>query len=152
MSTVLIADDDPDILALVTFKVRQAGYTLVTATDGAAALAAARETTPDLVVLDVSMPRMSGLEVCRELRADPATTKVPVLLLTARAQEADIEAGFDVGADDYVVKPFSPKELVARITAILGPSDDPIDPPGAGGAPTTDPPEPGTSGPGIDET
>ena len=122
MSTVLIADDDPDILALVTFKVRQAGYTLVTATDGAAALAAARETTPDLVVLDVSMPRMSGLEVCRELRKDAATAKVPVLLLTARAQEADIEAGFDVGADDYVVKPFSPRELVARIAAILGPA------------------------------
>jgi DNA-binding response OmpR family regulator len=121
MSTVLIADDDPDILALVTFKVKQAGYTLVTATDGAAALAAARETTPDLVVLDVSMPRMSGLEVCRELRQDAATAKVPVLLLTARAQEADIEAGFDVGADDYVVKPFSPRELVARIAAILGP-------------------------------
>jgi DNA-binding response OmpR family regulator len=124
MSTVLIADDDPDILALVTFKVKQAGYTLITATDGAAALAAARETTPDLVVLDVSMPRMSGLEVCRELRADPATAKVPVLLLTARAQEADIEAGFDVGADDYVVKPFSPRELVARIAAILGPPSD----------------------------
>ena len=123
MSTVLIADDDPDILALVTFKVKQAGYTLITATDGAAALAAARETTPDLVILDVSMPRMSGLDVCRELRADPATKKVPVLLLTARAQEADIEAGFDVGADDYVVKPFSPRELVARITAILGPAD-----------------------------
>jgi DNA-binding response OmpR family regulator len=123
MSTVLIADDDPDILALVTFKVKQAGYTLITATDGAAALAAARETTPDLVILDVSMPRMSGLEVCRELRADQATKRVPVLLLTARAQEADIEAGFDVGADDYVVKPFSPRELVARITAILGPAD-----------------------------
>jgi DNA-binding response OmpR family regulator len=122
MSTVLIADDDPDILALVTFKVKQAGYHLVTATDGAAALAAARATTPDLVVLDVSMPRMSGLEVCRELRADAATAKVPVLLLTARAQEADIEAGFDVGADDYVVKPFSPRELVARIAAILGPA------------------------------
>ncbi|EXG80942.1 MULTISPECIES: response regulator transcription factor [Cryptosporangium] len=122
MSTVLIADDDPDILALVTFKVKQAGYHLVTATDGAAALAAARETTPDLVVLDVSMPRMSGLEVCRELRKDTATAKVPVLLLTARAQEADIEAGFDVGADDYVVKPFSPRELVARIAAILGPA------------------------------
>ena len=122
MSTVLIADDDPDILALVTFKVKQAGYTLVTATDGAAALAAARETTPDLVVLDVSMPRMSGLEVCRELRADAATAKVPVLLLTARAQEADIEAGFDVGADDYVVKPFIPRELVARIAANLGPA------------------------------
>ncbi|MFI5953554.1 response regulator transcription factor [Cryptosporangium sp. NPDC051539] len=122
MSTVLIADDDPDILALVTFKVKQAGYHLITATDGAAALAAARETTPDLCVLDVSMPRMSGLEVCRELRKDEATAKVPVLLLTARAQEADIEAGFDVGADDYVVKPFSPRELVARITAILGPA------------------------------
>ena len=122
MSTVLIADDDPDILALVTFKVKQAGYHLVTATDGAEALAAARETTPDLVVLDVSMPRMSGLEVCRELRKEAATAKVPVLLLTARAQDADVEAGFDVGANDYVVKPFSPRELVARITAILGPA------------------------------
>lgn len=129
MRTVLIADDDPDILALVTFKVKQAGYTLITATDGAAALAAARETPPDLAVLDVSMPRMSGLEVCRELRADPATKKVPVLLLTARAQEADIEAGFDVGANDYVVKPFSPRDLVARIIAILGPADGSDPPP-----------------------
>ena len=129
MRTVLIADDDPDILALVTFKVRQAGYTLITATDGAAALAAARETPPDLAVLDVSMPRMSGLEVCRELRADPATKQVPVLLLTARAQEADIEAGFDVGANDYVVKPFSPRDLLARIIAILGPADGSDPPP-----------------------
>ena len=129
MRTVLIADDDPDILALVTFKVKQAGYTLITATDGAAALAAARKTPPDLAVLDVSMPGMSGLEVCRELRADPATKQVPVLLLTARAQEADIEAGFDVGANDYVVKPFSPRDLVARIIAILGPADGSGPPP-----------------------
>jgi DNA-binding response OmpR family regulator len=121
---VLIADDDPDILGLIAFKVGKAGFTVVTATDGIAALELARRTLPAIAVLDVSMPGLSGLEVCREMRADPALAKIPVLLLTARAQERDIEAGFDVGATDYMVKPFSPRELVARIEAILGPDDD----------------------------
>jgi DNA-binding response OmpR family regulator len=120
MSKVLIADDDPDILDLVAFKLEQAGHHLVTAGDGITALAEARREPPDVVVLDVSMPGMSGLDICRELRADPATAAIPVILLTARAQEADVEAGFDVGADDYVTKPFSPRELVSRVAVVLG--------------------------------
>ncbi|MFG1923644.1 response regulator transcription factor [Cryptosporangium sp. NPDC048952] len=120
MSTILIADDDRDILDLVAFKLSAAGHELITATDGATALTEARRSVPDIVVLDVSMPGMSGLDVCRELRAEPMTSSVPVILLTARGQESDVEAGFDVGADDYILKPFSPRELQNRITAMLG--------------------------------
>jgi DNA-binding response OmpR family regulator len=119
MSTILVADDDRDILDLVAFKLSAAGHELITATDGATALTEARRAVPDIVVLDVAMPGMSGLDVCRELRADSLTTAIPVILLTARGQEADVEAGFDVGADDYIVKPFSPRELQSRVTALL---------------------------------
>ncbi|WP_035857140.1 response regulator transcription factor [Cryptosporangium arvum] len=119
MSTILVADDDRDILDLVAFKLSAAGHELITVTDGATALTEARRAVPDLVVLDVAMPGMSGLDVCRELRAEPVTSAIPVLLLTARGQESDVEAGFDVGADDYVVKPFSPRELQSRVTAML---------------------------------
>jgi DNA-binding response OmpR family regulator len=120
MSTVLIADDDPDILDLITFKLEQAGHTLITATDGTTALAEARRTFPDVALLDIAMPGLSGLDVCRELRADAATSSIPVILLTARAQESDVEIGFEVGADDYLTKPFSPRELVSRVAAVLG--------------------------------
>jgi DNA-binding response OmpR family regulator len=119
VSTVLVADDDRDILNLVAFKLGQAGHELVTATDGATALTEARRTAPDLVVLDVAMPGMSGLDVCRELRADPVTAGVPVILLTAWAEAADVEAGYDVGADAYILKPFSPRELQIRVNALL---------------------------------
>jgi two-component system phosphate regulon response regulator PhoB len=92
----------------------------VTAVDnGLAALSAARERPPDLVVLDVMMPGMSGIDVCRQLRGEPATAALPIILLTARAQEGDVEVGFGAGADDYVVKPFSPRELVSRVEAAL---------------------------------
>lgn len=119
MSTILVADDDRDILDLVAFKLSAAGHELITATDGATALTEARRAVPDIVVLDVAMPGMSGLDVCRELRAEPITSAIPVILLTARGQDSDVEAGFDVGADDYVVKPFSPRELQSRVTALL---------------------------------
>jgi DNA-binding response OmpR family regulator len=119
MVTVLLAEDDTDIRDLVTFKLRQQGYEVRAFEDGLSALASARDDTPDLAVLDITMPGMSGLDVCRELRADPATSDVPIILLTARAQESDIETGFSVGADDYVVKPFSPRELVSRMQAVL---------------------------------
>ena len=119
MSTILIADDDRDILDLVAFKLSAAGHELITATDGASALTEARRAVPDIVVLDVAMPGMSGLDVCRELRAEPITRGIPVILLTARGQVSDVEAGFDVGADDYIVKPFSPRELQSRVTALL---------------------------------
>jgi DNA-binding response OmpR family regulator len=120
MTTVLVADDDPDVRDVVVFKLQQSGYEVLVAEDGEAALLLARSARPDLAVLDVMMPRMTGLDVCRELRADAATTRMPVILLTARAQEGDVEGGFAWGADDYLTKPFSPRELASRVRAVLG--------------------------------
>jgi DNA-binding response OmpR family regulator len=119
MAKIVVADDDADIRELVVFKLRQDGHEIVAVGDGASAVEACQKATPDLVLLDVMMPGMSGLDACRELRADPALESVPVILLTARAQEADVEQGFNVGADDYVVKPFSPRELASRVSAVL---------------------------------
>ena len=116
---VLVADDDPDILDLVTFRLDRAGYEVVQARDGQEALDTALERMPDLCVLDVMMPRLDGYEVTRRLREAEATRSVPVILLTARVQEADLEKGFGVGATDYVRKPFSPQELRARVDALL---------------------------------
>lgn len=118
-SRVLVADDDRDIRDLVVFKLQQAGFVVDSAGDGLEALDLARSTRPDLLLLDVMMPGLSGVDVTRELRADPATARTPVILLTARAQEADVETGFATGADDYVVKPFSPRELLSRVQAVL---------------------------------
>jgi two-component system, OmpR family, response regulator MtrA len=119
MAKIVVADDDADIRDLVVFKLQHSGHDIVAVGDGAAAVAACQLEVPDLVILDVMMPGMSGLEACRAMRADPALAGVPVILLTARAQEADIENGFSVGADDYVVKPFSPRELASRVDAVL---------------------------------
>ena len=119
MAKIVVADDDADIRDLVVFKLQHSGHDIVAVGDGAAAVAACQLDIPDLVILDVMMPGMSGLEACRAMRADPALAGVPVILLTARAQEADIENGFSVGADDYVIKPFSPRELAARVDAVL---------------------------------
>jgi DNA-binding response OmpR family regulator len=116
---VLIADDDEDIRALVAFRLERAGYDVVTAGDGEQALRLALEHAPQLAVLDVMMPKLTGLEVTRRLRAEEATSAIPVILLTARVQEADIAAGFDAGAADYIKKPFSPQELRARVQTIL---------------------------------
>jgi DNA-binding response OmpR family regulator len=117
---VLAADDDEDILELVAFRLERSGYTVLRAHDGEEALRLAREEQPDLVVLDVMMPKLDGFEVTRRLRADAATSSTPIILLTARAQDADVQMGFDAGADDYLRKPFSPQELRARVQAILG--------------------------------
>jgi two-component system phosphate regulon response regulator PhoB len=119
MTTILIADDDPDIRDLVAFKLEQAGFAITAVDNGLAALSAARDAPPDLIVLDVMMPGMSGIDVCRELRAHPPTARLPVILLTARVPVGDMEVGFGAGADDYVVKPFSPRELISRVTALL---------------------------------
>ena len=118
-STVVVADDDADIRDLVRFKLEQSGLFVVAVGDGAAALEACEEHGPDLVILDVMMPGMSGLDVCRSLRDSDELSAVPVILLTARAQESDIAQGFEAGADDYVVKPFSPRELSSRVQAVL---------------------------------
>jgi two-component system, OmpR family, phosphate regulon response regulator PhoB len=119
VTAVLVADDDADIRDLVAFKLGQSGYRVITAPDGPSALAAAVMELPDLAVLDVTMPGMSGTDVCRALRADPATAGMAIIVLTARAQEADVQAGFKAGADDYVAKPFSPRELASRVEALL---------------------------------
>jgi DNA-binding response OmpR family regulator len=116
---VLIADDDEDIRALVAFRLERAGYDVVTAGDGEQALRLALEHAPQLAVLDVMMPKLTGLEVTRRLRAEEATSAIPVILLTARVQEADIAAGFEAGAADYIKKPFSPQELRTRVQTIL---------------------------------
>ena len=117
---VLAADDDEDILELVAFRLERSGYTVLRARDGEEALRLAQEAKPDLAVLDVMMPKLDGFELTRRLRADGATSRMPIILLTARAQDADVQAGFDAGADDYLRKPFSPQELRARVQAILG--------------------------------
>ncbi len=119
MTVVLVADDDADIRDLLSFKLEQAGLDVVAAEDGQAALRQARERHPTLAVLDVSMPGLSGIDVCRMLRADPDTADMLIIMLTARVQEQDVEGGFSAGADDYVTKPFSPRELVSRIQALL---------------------------------
>ena len=117
---VLAADDDADILGLITFRLERSGYTVLQAHDGEEALELARTAKPDLAVLDVMMPKLDGFELTRRLRADEATRRMPIILLTARAQEADVQEGFEAGADDYIRKPFSSQELRARVQAILG--------------------------------
>ncbi|SFE51297.1 Response regulator receiver domain-containing protein [Actinoplanes philippinensis] len=119
MTTVLVADDDADIRDLVAFKLEQAGLEVLAVGDGQAAVDTARARLPTLAVLDVSMPGLSGIDVCRMLRADPSTAGMLIIMLTARVQEQDVEGGFSAGADDYVTKPFSPRELVSRIQALL---------------------------------
>jgi two-component system phosphate regulon response regulator PhoB len=119
VTVVLVADDDADIRDLVAFKLEQSGLEVIAVEDGQAALEQARAHRPTLAVLDVSMPGLSGIDVCRMLRADPATAGMLIIMLTARVQEQDVEGGFSAGADDYVTKPFSPRELVSRIQALL---------------------------------
>jgi two-component system phosphate regulon response regulator PhoB len=117
---ILVVDDDPFIRELLTLKFRNAGYEVEAAEDGEAGLAAAFACPPDIVLLDWMMPRLSGPEVCLRLRAVPETADVPVILLTAKAQEADMQEGFAAGASDYALKPFSPRELVSRVNDALG--------------------------------
>lgn len=117
---VLAADDDEDILELVAFRLERSGYTVLRARDGEQALELARREKPDLAVLDVMMPKLDGFELTRRLRAEEATSRMPIILLTTRAQDTDVDRGFHSGADDYLRKPFSPQELSTRVQAILG--------------------------------
>jgi DNA-binding response OmpR family regulator len=116
---VLAADDDVDILELVAFRLGRSGYDVLQAHDGEEAWQIAQDNKLDLAVLDVGMPKMDGLELTRRLRAQESTSKVPIILLTAWVQESDVEGGFAAGANDYIRKPFSPMELVARVQAAL---------------------------------
>jgi len=116
---ILVAEDDRDIADLIAHYVERSGWTPHIFASGDEALANARKQPFDLVILDVMLPGMSGLEVCRALRADPATTAIPIIMVTARAEETDRIIGLDIGADDYLAKPFSPNELIARIRALM---------------------------------
>jgi len=116
---VLVVDDEPDIVALVAYHLAKSGYAVSTATNGSEGLAIARRDKPSIVVLDLMLPGLSGLEVMDELRGDPATSRIAVLMLTARREESDRIKGLSMGADDYLTKPFSPQELVLRVAAIL---------------------------------
>jgi DNA-binding response OmpR family regulator len=118
---VLVADDDEDVLSLVAFRLEKAGYRILTASDGQQALELVLGHSPDLAVLDVMMPKLTGIEVTEQIRAaDGDISGIPIVLLTARVQDADVARGFEAGADDYIKKPFSPQELRASVDAILG--------------------------------
>lgn len=116
---ILVVDDEPKIVKLTRDYLEKDGFRVISAGDGEAALAAARRERPDLVVLDLMLPGMDGLEVCRELKKDSQTERIPIVMLTAKGEESDIVTGLELGADDYVTKPFSPRELVARIRTLL---------------------------------
>jgi two-component system phosphate regulon response regulator PhoB len=118
--TILIVEDEPDVVDLLTLNLRKAGgFTVSTAADGAAGLQRARTERPAFLVLDLMLPKISGLELCKILKSDPATQNIPILMLTAKAEEIDRIVGLEFGADDYVTKPFSPREVVLRIQAII---------------------------------
>jgi two-component system alkaline phosphatase synthesis response regulator PhoP len=117
--TILVVEDDPNIAELVKYNLLKEGFRVLLAQDGEAALERIGTSPPHAVVLDLLLPKLDGLAVCRQLRSDPRTKGIPVLMLTARGEEMDKIAGFEAGADDYLVKPFSPRELVARVKALL---------------------------------
>ncbi len=116
---ILVVDDEADVLELVEFNLRQAGYELTSAADGAEALKKAKAQLPALIILDVMLPEVDGLEVCKLLRRDATTARIPIIMLTAKASELDRVLGLELGADDYLTKPFSPRELLLRIKNLL---------------------------------
>lgn len=123
MVNILVADDDPDILGLVEMKLQAMGHVVTTASDGAAALVAASATNFDIAIFDVAMPGSNGIEVTSRIRDSSVPPRMPIILMSAFATEADIRDGYDAGADDYVTKPFSPRDLGERVEALLSRSD-----------------------------
>ena len=122
---ILVVEDDKDIVKLVRYHLEKAGFRVASASDGLEALRAVLQERPDLVILDLMLPGLEGLEVCRRLRRDPSTARLPIIMLTAKVEEVDKIVGLELGADDYVTKPFSPRELVARVKALLRRSGEP---------------------------
>ena len=120
---ILVVDDEAVLVETIAYNLEQAGYQVITVADGASALEAARRETPDLVILDLMLPEMDGLEVCRQLRRENNTATTPIMMLTAKGDEIDKVVGLEVGADDYVTKPFGRRELLARVRALLRRSD-----------------------------
>jgi two-component system phosphate regulon response regulator PhoB len=119
VETVLVVDDEQDVLDLIVYNLQKAGYKTVVARDGASALQKARDLFPSLIVLDLMLPQLDGTAVCKQLKADSKTAPIPIIMLTAKAEEVDRIVGLELGADDYVTKPFSPRELVLRVKKIL---------------------------------
>ena len=119
MKRVLIIEDDRDIVELVRYNLTQEGFQVTAANDGASGLALVKKTPPDLLLLDLMLPKLSGLEICKAIRREQTLNRLPILMLTARGEESDRIIGLELGADDYVTKPFSPRELAARIKALL---------------------------------
>ncbi len=117
--TVLVIDDEPELIKLLDYNLTKAGYLAISAKDGVSGLEMARKHAPNLIILDVMMPRLDGWEVCKKLRAEPATASTPLLMLTSKADEGDRVLGLELGADDYVTKPFGVRELLARVKALL---------------------------------
>ena len=124
MAKILIAEDERDIRELITYTLNFAGYEVVSAGDGEEAVALALQEMPDLVLLDVRMPRMTGYEACKAIKADEKTKGIPVVFLSAKGQEAEIQAGMQAGAVEYLLKPFSPDQLTARVQAVLAKFSD----------------------------
>ncbi len=116
---LVIVEDEPDILDVLTYNLKKAGFDIASSLDGKEGLALIQRTHPDLILLDLMLPGLGGLEICQKLRAAPETQSTPIIMVTAKGEEADIVKGLEMGADDYITKPFSPKELVARVNAAL---------------------------------
>ncbi len=119
MAKILIAEDERDIRELITFTLRYAGHEVTQAANGEEALALAKQTIPELILMDVRMPKMTGYEACRHIKADEALKNIPVVFLSAKGQETEIQTGLEVGATDYILKPFAPDQLIKRVSEIL---------------------------------
>ena len=120
MARILIAEDEPDIRELVAFTLRFAGHEVVATSNGEEALRQASEIIPDIILMDVRMPRMTGYDACRAMKADPVLKDIPVVFLSAKGQDSEIQTGLDAGAEEYLLKPFAPDQLTERVKAILG--------------------------------
>lgn len=120
MARILIAEDEPDIRELVAFTLRFAGHEVTTASNGEDALHKATDILPDLILMDVRMPKMTGYDACRAMKADPALRAIPVVFLSAKGQDSEIQTGLEAGAEEYLLKPFAPDQLTERVKAILG--------------------------------
>ena len=129
MKRILIIEDDRDIVELVRYNLANEGFQVSAAYDGGTGLGTLKKSPPDLLLLDLMLPKLSGLDICREIRKDDSLSRLPILMLTARGEEADRVVGLEMGADDYVVKPFSPRELIARVKALLRRAEPPAEAP-----------------------
>ncbi len=119
MKKILVVDDEKDIIELIEYNLKKEGFSVIQAYDGEAAVSIAKKQQPDLLILDLMLPRMNGIDVCKAIRANPATVDLPIIMLTAKTDESDKVLGLEIGADDYITKPFSVKELIARVRTIL---------------------------------